>query len=87
MQGDISHVVPLTIEEVSRIHFRGGSHLGISRANPTRDPAQLEATTVALLRLGVDRLITIGGDDTAYSAMKLADHSEWRLRVVHVQIG
>jgi 6-phosphofructokinase 1 len=84
MQGDISHVAPLTIDEVSRIHFTGGSYLGISRANPTKDKSQLEATTVALLRLGIDRLITIGGDDTAYSAMKLAEHSEGRLRVVHV---
>ncbi|MBI3964380.1 MAG: 6-phosphofructokinase [Chloroflexi bacterium] len=84
MQGDISHVVPLTIEGVSRIHFRGGSHLGISRANPTKKPEHLEAATVALLRLGVDRLITIGGDDTAFSAMKLAQHSAGRLRVVHV---
>jgi 6-phosphofructokinase 1 len=36
MQGNVDHVTPLTIEEVSRIHFRGGSHLGIARANPTR---------------------------------------------------
>ena len=35
MQGDTDHTVPLTIESVSRIHFRGGSHLGIARANPT----------------------------------------------------
>ena len=38
MRGDVEHVAPLTIEAVSRIHFRGGSHIGISRANPTRDP-------------------------------------------------
>ena len=37
MQGDIDHVIPLTIDAVSRIHFRGGSHLGIARANPTAD--------------------------------------------------
>jgi ATP-dependent phosphofructokinase / diphosphate-dependent phosphofructokinase len=35
MHGDIEHVRPLTIDDVSRIHFRGGSHIGISRANPT----------------------------------------------------
>ena len=33
-----THVMPLTIDAVSRIHFRGGSHLGIARANPTTDP-------------------------------------------------
>ena len=36
MQGDTDHAIPLTIDRVSRIHFRGGSHLGISRANPMR---------------------------------------------------
>ena len=39
---------------------------------------------MSLLRLGVDQLITIGGDDTAFSAMKLADLAAGRLRVVHV---
>jgi 6-phosphofructokinase len=38
MKGDIDHVTPLTIDAVSRIHFRGGSYIGISRANPTRNP-------------------------------------------------
>src|SRR4030095_8522719 len=28
MHGDADHVTPLTIDHVSRIHFRGGSHLG-----------------------------------------------------------
>src|SRR6266567_2154537 len=84
MQGDTSCAVPLSIDAVSRIHFTGGSYLGISRANPTRDPRHLEAITNALQQLGVDGLITIGGDDTAFSAMRLADHAGGRLRVVHV---
>jgi 6-phosphofructokinase 1 len=84
MQGNIEHISPLTIEEVSRIHFRGGSYIGISRANPTRDPQHLENTVISLLRLNVSRLITIGGDDTAYSAMKLVEKAEGRIRVVHV---
>ena len=53
MQGDVEHVTPLTIEQVSRIHFRGGSHIGISRANPTVTEDRLENTIVSLLRLGV----------------------------------
>jgi 6-phosphofructokinase len=84
MQGDTDHVVPLSIEGVSRIHFRGGSVIGISRANPTKDPKLLENTVKALLQLNVDRLITIGGDDTAFSAMKLSEQSAGRIRVVHV---
>jgi 6-phosphofructokinase 1 len=84
MQGDIDHITPLTIEGVSRIHFRGGSHIGIARANPSKSPALLENTVLSLLRLNVSQLITIGGDDTAFSAMKLTEHAGGRLRVVHV---
>ena len=84
MQGNIDYVTPLTIGSVSRIHFRGGSHIGISRANPTLKPEHLENTVISLLRLNVSQLITIGGDDTAYSAMKLEARSQGRIRVVHV---
>ena len=84
MQGNIDHVVPLTIDGVSRIHFRGGSHIGISRANPTLDPQHLENTVISLLRLNVSQLLTIGGDDTAFSAMKLEEKAGGRIRVAHV---
>ena len=84
MQGDVDHVTPLTIEHVSRIHFRGGSHIGISRANPTVTEDCLENTIVSLLRLGVTQLITIGGDDTAYSAYRLSQKATDRIRIVHV---
>jgi 6-phosphofructokinase 1 len=84
MKGNVDHVRPLTIDEVSRIHFRGGSHIGISRANPTKDPQHLENTVISLLRLNVSQLVTIGGDDTAYSAMKLEEKAQGRIKVVHV---
>ena len=84
MEGDIDHVVPLSIDTVSRIHFRGGSFLGIARANPTKDPALLDKTIDSLTRLGVSQLVTIGGDDTAFSAMKLEARAAGRIRVVHV---
>src|SRR5215510_7720775 len=66
MQGNIEHVTPLRIEDVSRIHFRGGSYIGISRTNPTKSEEDLEKCVISLLRLNVDKLITIGGDDTAF---------------------
>jgi 6-phosphofructokinase 1 len=84
MRGNVEHVVALDIDDVSRIHFRGGSYIGISRANPTLDPQHLENTVISLLRLNVSQLITIGGDDTAFSAMKLEERSAGRIRVVHV---
>jgi len=84
MQGNIEHVTPLSIEAVSRIHFRGGSFIGISRSNPTQDARLLENSVLSLLRLNVSRLITIGGDDTAYSALRLEQQSAGRISVVHV---
>src|SRR5216110_417852 len=84
MRGDIDHVVPLTIDAVSRIHFRGGSYIGISRANPTSRSQHLQNTVISLLRMNVTQLITIGGDDTAFSAMKVEEAAAGRLHVVHV---
>jgi 6-phosphofructokinase 1 len=37
-----------------------------------------------LQSLGVTQLVTIGGDDTAFSAMKVQERSAGRVRVVHV---
>lgn len=82
MNGDVSAVTPLTIDRVSRIHFRGGSALGTSRANPTRDSESMNATIESLRGLGVDKVLTIGGDDTAFSARTLSESSE--MGVVHV---
>ena len=84
MHGNIDHVRLLTIAGVSRIHFRGGSHIGISRANPTQAPELLENTIISLLRLDVEQLITIGGDDTMFSAKRLEEQAQGRIRVVHV---
>lgn len=84
MRGDVDHVENLTVDEVSRIHFRGGSYIGIARDNPTKQPEHLENAVTSLLRLNVDKLITIGGDDTAYSAMKVEERAAGRIRVVHV---
>lgn len=84
MQGDVDHVEPLPIDKVSRIHFRGGSALGTSRANPTTSAAYLETVVASLQKLNVAQLITIGGDDTAFSAMRIEAQAAGRLRVVHV---
>src|SRR4029453_2103498 len=74
MNGSIERSVPLESDQVSRIPFRGGSYIGIARANPTQDPKLLEAAVISLLRANVSMLITIGGDDTPFSAMKLEHH-------------
>ena len=87
MKGDTAHTMPLHGGEISRIHFRGGSHLGIARANPTKDPQLLEATLQSLETLHIDKLVSIGGDDTCFSAHKLAELAASKgraLAVVHV---
>jgi 6-phosphofructokinase 1 len=84
MQGDIRGVRELHIAEVSRIHQLGGSVLQTSRADPSRDDAALARTLDALGRLGVDHLITIGGDGTAHAARAVAERGAPRLRVAHV---
>jgi len=84
MQGQTDHVQPLDFSSVSRTHFRGGSILGTARANPTKNPAHLDNVVKSLVSLGVTQLVTIGGDDTAFSAMNVQQHSAGRIRVVHV---
>ena len=81
--GDINHVVELEINDTSRIHFDGGSIIRTSRTNPTRTPDGIGRVAEALKRLGVDHLVTIGGDDTAFAASQLARALEG-LTVAHV---
>ena len=83
VQGDTSHVVELDINDLSRIHFEGGSILRTSRTNPTRSSDGIRYVAETLQRLGVDHLITIGGDDTCFAASRLA-RSMPGLTVAHV---
>ena len=83
MKGKTDVVRPLAISDVSRIHFQGGSFLRTSRANPTTRPEDLERTVGALRELGISYLVTIGGDDTAFSAFEVAKAANGGLRVAH----
>ena len=83
-RGDTSHVTEIQIAEVSRIHFDGGSILRTSRENPTRSPEALRNVAEALGKLGVSHLLTIGGDDTAFAASRLAEILEGMVTLAHV---
>ena len=83
VQGDTQHVVDLEINDTSRIHFDGGSIIRTSRTNPTRSPEGVRKVAETLRGLGVDHLLTIGGDDTAYAASRLAREAPG-LTVAHV---
>src|SRR5215472_10336628 len=91
IEGRTEEVRPLSITDVSRIHLQGGSVIRTSRANPTvrderaDDPGwRLHACLESLEKLGIGALVTIGGDDTAFSASQLAEVAGGRLRVAHV---
>ncbi|MFA0783858.1 diphosphate--fructose-6-phosphate 1-phosphotransferase [Fervidibacter sacchari] len=84
MKGRTDMVRQLTIPDVSRIHFDGGSILRTSRANPTRTAEDLQNTVKALRELGIRYLVTIGGDDTAFSASEVVKAAGGTIRVAHV---
>lgn len=84
MRGDTTHAQSLGINDVTRIHFQGGSILLTSRANPTKSIESIQNVLKVLDHYRVRYLLTIGGDDTAYSAAKVAEEARGRISVAHV---
>jgi 6-phosphofructokinase 1 len=84
VQGDLSQVRTLTIPDVAPFYQKGGSLLGTSRTNPTKDPQQMANVIEGLRRLGIRYLVTIGGDDTAFSGSQVYQHAQGEIRVAHV---
>lgn len=84
MAGRTDQWRPLDIADVSRIHFQGGSILKTARANPTSNSDDMQRVVDGLRQLGVKYLVTIGGDDTAYSLSQLALRTAGELQCVHV---
>jgi len=79
---------PLPPERVAYIYVEGGSILHSARANPTRSPETLRQCVATLDNAGINALVSIGGDDTAYSASRVAAYAQEAmgidLRSVHV---
>ena len=84
IEGNTNDVCRLTIPDVSNIHFQGGSILRTSRANPTRSKEHLQSVVHGLKQLGINYLVTIGGDDTAFSASEVSRVASGAIRVAHV---
>src|SRR6185436_20132780 len=83
-QGDAQHYTKLTIDDVKRIHLRGGSILGTARTNPAKSETSMHNLLDVLQKLGVTALVTIGGDDTAFSASHVYRKGAGAIRVAHV---
>lgn len=82
--GDFTQVRSLTIPDVAPYYQRGGSLLGTSRTNPAKEPAHMAAVLEGLDKLGIKYLVTIGGDDTAYSGSQVYAHAKGAIKVAHV---
>jgi ATP-dependent phosphofructokinase / diphosphate-dependent phosphofructokinase len=83
VSGEPLHRV-LSIDDVRLIHSRGGSILGTSRSNPTKSEADMNKVLEAFRKLGVTMLVTIGGDDTAFSGSQVYERGGGAIRVAHV---
>lgn len=84
MKGDKTCARELGYDELAWIHRLGGSVIGTSRANPTKSQEHLQNVVSTLKDLGVDYLVTTGGDDTATSAQAVAKAANGSLKVGHV---
>ena len=74
MEGHLEGL-PLPPERVAYIYAEGGSILRSARANPTRSLNSLKQCGFVLQKAGIHALVSIGGDDTAYSASRLASYA------------
>ncbi|HLF78284.1 MAG TPA: diphosphate--fructose-6-phosphate 1-phosphotransferase [Dehalococcoidia bacterium] len=84
VEGHIEVSRELGIEDVSRIHYQGGSYLRTSRTNPQKSPETLHKVVDSLRRLDLSYLVSIGGEDTASGAAAVARAAEGAIRVAHV---
>ena len=84
VQGDRSCMQPLTVDCVKDWYWRGGSFLRTARTNPAKKQEHLDTVIRVLKEEGISGLITIGGDDTAYSGSQVHLHAEGSIRVAHV---
>src|ERR1043166_6610838 len=66
-QGDAEHFSKLPLQGVKDVHLRGGSILGTARANPTKSEAAMKNVLEVFRSWHITALVTIGGDDTAFS--------------------
>ena len=84
VKGRTDVVRALTISDVSRIHFQGGSILRTSRTSITDRTQDLDSTLHSLLSMGIDYLVLIGGDGTARAGCELAKVAVRRIRIAQI---
>jgi 6-phosphofructokinase 1 len=83
-EGDSSCAIPLTMDDVSRIHTEGGSILRTSREYPERVKEKFGILMSTLKGLDIKYLLTIGGDGTLFMANWIEREARGSISVVHV---
>jgi 6-phosphofructokinase 1 len=84
VQGKTENIRQLAMDDVKRVALRGGSFLGTSRTNPTKSAEDMARVLKVFHDMGIDALVTIGGDDTAYSGSEVYRGAKGSIRVAHV---
>ncbi|MBQ6131917.1 MAG: 6-phosphofructokinase, partial [Selenomonadaceae bacterium] len=82
-RGEKSYI-RLDAAAVNRIHLTGGCILRMSRFNPTKKESDLRTVVDTLTELGVGYLVTIGGDDTAFSSSAVSEYARKLGRTINV---
>jgi 6-phosphofructokinase 1 len=82
-EGNKDGIMPLTIDDVSRIHVQGGSILRTSRDKPENAKEKFKVLMSTLKQLNIKYLITIGGDGTLFMAKWIESEGRGQINVVH----
>ncbi|MBI3593028.1 MAG: 6-phosphofructokinase [Nitrospirae bacterium] len=83
-EGNADCAIPLTINDVSRIHTQGGSILRTSREYPDKVKQKFKVLMATLKKLGIRYLVTVGGEGTLFMANWIEKESRGEMNVVHV---
>jgi ATP-dependent phosphofructokinase / diphosphate-dependent phosphofructokinase len=72
VQGSKTNNRKLSVDDVVPYYMRGGSILGTARTNPAKNEEDMQRVLKVFAEMGITALVTIGGDDTAYSSSQVA---------------
>ena len=82
-EGNKDSIMPLTIDDVSRLHAKGGSILRTSRDAPENAKQKFKILMQTLKQTGIKYLITIGGEGTLFMANWIEREGRGSINVVH----
>lgn len=82
--GKVESAMPLTLNDVSRIHTAGGSILRTSRDYPDKVKEKFKVLMSTIKQIGIKYLVTVGGEGTLFMANWIERDSRGDISVVHV---